>query len=650
MIKIEEDRQFLQDQREIRKMVMTTVDKRLTQKQERSLKRELEEENRRLKSQLSEPVQSTSKKSPSVCESLLELVDSSQTSSSEDEEYTPISISSKKKVKYSKATEAEADVEHSGPVKTTTKKRLFTSQVTSALDRNKVSDREALRLMVPIAAALGENPSALSISRTTIQRARKKGREDFAKHIKETFKPEFPLLVHWDGKILPEIIGSEKIDRLPIVVSGGGQEKLLAVPKLASGTGENSAKAIFTTLQEWNIVDKVQGMCFDTTSVNSGQSKGACALLEEMFGRELLWFPCRHHIMEIILSKVFSLCLGPSSAPDIQLFKRFKTNWNGIERDNFQGLTTDPEAECFKNDTVEYLLQVHKWQTQPRDDYKELIELTLAILGTPPPKMHWRAPGPVHHARWMAKLIYAMKIYLFRHQKDAFSLTPREEAQLKRFVTFGALLYTNAWIKAPLALEAPLNDLKLWLDLKKYEVIDEDISKAALKVLERHLWYISEEVVALAIFCDKVTSAEKKDMVKKMKSVPASTRMVRGNPDLVRQMAEADPKLSRFVSSRTKGFFQKLSIKTSFLDLEPDTWKENADFTDGLAKVKNLLVVNDAAERCVKMFEDFNKILTKSEEDKQFLLQVIEANRKAIPTQTTKLTAVGGLDAFQDLQ
>ena len=35
----------------------------------------------------------------------------------------------------------------------------------------------------------------------------------------------------------------------------------------------------------------------------------------------------------------------------------------------------------------------------------EVIELTLIVLGHPPSTIHWRAPGPVHRARWMAKLI-----------------------------------------------------------------------------------------------------------------------------------------------------------------------------------------------------------------------------------------------------
>ena len=39
-----------------------------------------------------------------------------------------------------------------------------------------------------------------------------------------------------------------------------------------------------------------------------------------------------------------------------------------------------------------------------RDDYQELVELTLLVLGQTPQEIHWRAPGAIDHARWMAKL------------------------------------------------------------------------------------------------------------------------------------------------------------------------------------------------------------------------------------------------------
>lgn len=50
------------------------------------------------------------------------------------------------------------------------------------------------------------------------------------------FVPDFSLLLHWDGKILPEIFGVGDVDRLPVLVSGDGLDKLLGVPKLASRT------------------------------------------------------------------------------------------------------------------------------------------------------------------------------------------------------------------------------------------------------------------------------------------------------------------------------------------------------------------------------------------------------------------------------
>jgi len=109
----------------------------------------------------------------------------------------------------------------------------------------------------------------------------------------------------------------------------------------------------------------------------------------------------------------------------------------------------------------------------------------------------------------MAKLIYAMKIYLFRNQQDVLKLTLKEQGQLERFVWFGALLYTKTWISAPCATKAPAGDLQLWLDFRHYENTDPAISTAARKVLENHLWYLSDELVGLSLFSDNVSPVVK---------------------------------------------------------------------------------------------------------------------------------------------
>ena len=61
------------------------------------------------------------------------------------------------------------------------------------------------------------------------------------------------LTVHWDGKLLPDLTGNEKVDRLPILASGLGVSQLLAVPKLPNGTGEAMASAVYASITDWGI-------------------------------------------------------------------------------------------------------------------------------------------------------------------------------------------------------------------------------------------------------------------------------------------------------------------------------------------------------------------------------------------------------------
>ncbi|KAK0068375.1 hypothetical protein Bpfe_002310 [Biomphalaria pfeifferi] len=285
--------------------------------------------------------------------------------------------------------------------------------------------------------------------------------------------------------------------------------------------------------------------------------------------------------------------------------------------------------------TVSFLTNFIDLKSQIRDDYEQLIELTMIILGDPPKTIHWRAPGPVHHARWIAKLIYAIKIYLFRHQKEIFSLTAKEESQLKRFVQFGALLYTKSWIQAPCAAEAPGGDLLLWKNLQQYQSIDHDISIAAQKILQNHMWYLSDETVSLALFSDEVSPIEKQKIITGF-GIEPSERHVRGDPSLLQI---EDVSLGHFSTRRSQNLLTKLQIGHSFLVLPPERWNDNTDYQKGKQRINDLRVVKDTAERGVKLFEDYNR-LTINEKEKQFILQVVEANRKVIPAQTTKKSVI----------
>ena len=60
-----------------------------------------------------------------------------------------------------------------------------------------------------------------------------------------------------------------------------------------------------------------------------------------------------------------------------------------------------------------------------RDNYKEALELCVIFLGeTLPHEKHFtmKAPGAIHHARWLAKLLYSFKIALLRGQLEKINI------------------------------------------------------------------------------------------------------------------------------------------------------------------------------------------------------------------------------------
>ena len=500
------------------------------------------------------------------------------------------------------------------------RKNVINPDMAAALDRTLLSDRKAVYVLSAAAASLGHDVQEFSINRSTIRRRRIETRQRIAELIKESFDPTIPLTVHWDGKLLPALTGTDKVDRLPIIVSGGGLSKLLGVPKLPSGTGQAMAKAVMDCLEDWGVKDRVQAMSFDTTSSNTGCKSGACTLLEQMIGRDLLHLACRHHMLEIVIEKVFVACDIPSTGPDILLFKRFQQQWKFIDRDQFQVL----EDNVTEREEILTFCRMRLAIKQPRDDYRELLELTMIFLGATPSRgIRFMQPGALHRARWMARVIYAIKLCLFRSQ---FVMTKREEAGMKRFATFGVVVYVRAWFEAPDAAAAPANDLALLKTLASYD--DKYISEAALTAFSRHLWYLSESLVALSFFDSDTCMSVKRDMVRALDVQASNHEPLKRIKVDASTVAFSSKTVADFVTDRSRYFFDQLSLNSDFLNVDPSEWETRADYQGAAEFVRTIKVVNDAAERGVSLMQSYNSILTKNEEQKQYILQVVEQHRQ----------------------
>ena len=127
-----------------------------------------------------------------------------------------------------------------------------------------------MHVLSAMASAWGKNIDDINLSRSTLQRKRSATRKAIAEDIKQTFISDAGLTVHRDGKLLQDIESHESVDRIAVLVSGGGTSKLLGVPKLHSGTCAEIAEAVVTCLEDWNLQENVSAMCFDTTTSNTG--------------------------------------------------------------------------------------------------------------------------------------------------------------------------------------------------------------------------------------------------------------------------------------------------------------------------------------------------------------------------------------------
>ena len=252
-----------------------------------------------------------------------------------------------------------------------------------------------------------------------------------------------------------------------------------------------------------------------------GWIQGASVLIEKNLKKPLLWLPCRHHIAELLVGAAWYKIFGEDKAPYIQQFKEFKAKWNSIDKSKMIGLEVSAALKPLADQVITYCQNQLNSKKKIRDDYKESLELVLVCLGKPPSNYTLKLPGALSKARWMAILIYGIKIFLFRFE---LKKTKVEQKKLERFATFACLFYVKHWFQAPIAVDAPKTDLQLFHDMFRYKTFDLQVANAVLTKLRGHTWYINQEYVPLSLFSSIVSNEEKAEIANKLiNTAPSKT-------------------------------------------------------------------------------------------------------------------------------
>ncbi|KAG0710863.1 hypothetical protein GWK47_021923 [Chionoecetes opilio] len=344
-------------------------------------------------------------------------------------------------------------------------KSVLSPDLVGALDRTGVSSRQALRIVAATASSLGHDPQELVLNPESIRQARAKYRSTLAKDIKETFSPLTPLTVHWDGKILPQDEALALKDSHPRHRRRSGEAPRSPETALRK-TGDAAATAVFEAL--------------------------------EAGSRNESW-------------RYASTQPVPTLEPSMDY-------WSYINQSAINPPTNEdlPETLVSKRDDLIQGLKRLLQTKQPRDDYKELAELSILFLGGALPKTSIRSPGALHRARWMARIIYALKMILFREQLTGV-VTPREMSALQRFSSLATEIYVLRWFESTVPAYAPANDLGFARDILQYH--DESIRKACFTTLSRHFWYLSEDLIGLSLFDSRLPVSDKQAIVHNVQAI-----------------------------------------------------------------------------------------------------------------------------------
>ena len=140
-------------------------------------------------------------------------------------------------------------------------------------------------------------------------------------------------------------------------------------------------------------------------------------------------------------------------------------------------------------------------------------------------------------------------------------------------VDFVINIYLQSWFSCRTVVDAPINDILLIQRLNDYD--DDALKATGLKMMERHSWYLSQELATLSLFSQLLSCEEKVKLLSTMKEDRGSY-VVKPLPLTVGEL------------SISRSFFKTTAIDDSFLDVAVQEWPECQSYNTACEFINNL--------------------------------------------------------------
>ena len=131
-------------------------------------------------------------------------------------------------------------------------------------------------------------------------------------------------------------------------------------------------------------------------------------------------------------------------------------------------------------------------------------------------KFQW--PGAHHHARFMGKELYILKMDLLKDQLSF--LTVNEKDQISQLAIFTALYQAIWFLQCNVAVSAPYSTLQCFDQMVKFTEFNLHLAFTICDILVNHTWYLSESWVVVSLVDEDCPEEERRAVADQLLANP----------------------------------------------------------------------------------------------------------------------------------
>ena len=581
------EHQFLIDQRGPRKMMIGSVDSKMTSRNLKKFAKRSAAAQLRANECKRKHEAETDK---STDEDNMDQVDSKNTAHVQDPDFEPEFVNQKTSSSYNM---------NSLP------------NLASACDRTAVSSRKAAILTSAVLEDLGmvnQDDFSGVIDKNKLNRQRSKSRSEQTENAAKKVRMNNSLGLYFDGKkdettnavVKGGVKTREKVteEHYTLILEPNSVYKAHVTPK--SGSAQNISSAIYDEMGP--LMKDIYVIGCDGTNTNVGKKGGVIRILETKVDRPLQWSICLLHMNELPLRHLIRNLDGETTGPKSFLGPLGKqlVNAESIPIVDFEPI--DAEELNVTTDDLS-------------TDQQYLAMIYNAVRnGSVDEFLCMRDPGNISHARWLTTANRFLRLYV---------ATENPSEDLVRIVKYIMKCYVPTWFDIKSDESIFLGSLHLYSLIKRFKSVDDKTCAIVRPVIQHNAYFAHAECILLSMLVDADITLRKLAClrIKKARDSDKSDRRIYALPVVNFQANTYTDMISWVTPYTDPPILSGYSLETINLMSEESKVPE---------EVFGLPCHNQKVERVIKLVsETATKAI--SQRDREGIVHTVLASREELP-------------------